>query len=122
MNEGSPTASRRAPTLFLMPSRYEPCGLNQMYSQRYGTLPVVRAVGGLDDTVENNVTGFKFEEMSSSALEHRRVGGAPHRADPAYFRSMQLRAMKKPSAGRKPRGVLRPSTASRSPAAPAARF
>ncbi|MDX2267133.1 MAG: glycogen synthase GlgA [Bryobacter sp.] len=45
--------------LFLMPSRYEPCGLNQMYSLRYGTLPVVRATGGLDDTVDGE-TGFKF--------------------------------------------------------------
>jgi starch synthase len=45
--------------LFLMPSRYEPCGLNQMYSLRYGTLPVVRATGGLDDTIDSE-TGFKF--------------------------------------------------------------
>ena len=55
--------------IFLMPSRFEPCGLNQMYSLRYGTIPIVRAVGGLDDTVENfdrvNGTGngFKFEEF-----------------------------------------------------------
>ncbi|MDM7923620.1 MAG: glycogen/starch synthase [Pyrinomonadaceae bacterium] len=52
--------------MFLMPSKFEPCGLNQMYSLRYGTVPIVRAVGGLDDTVENwdTVTGtgngFKF--------------------------------------------------------------
>ncbi len=45
--------------MFLMPSRYEPCGLNQMYSMHYGTLPIVRATGGLDDTVDAD-TGFKF--------------------------------------------------------------
>jgi len=59
---------------FLMPSRYEPCGLNQMYSLKYGTLPIVRATGGLDDTVENYNqatgagTGFKFWADTSSAL------------------------------------------------------
>jgi starch synthase len=58
--------------LFLMPSRYEPCGLNQIYSMKYGTVPVVRATGGLDDTVEafdgKTGTGFKFAEYSSEAL------------------------------------------------------
>jgi len=59
--------------VFLMPSRYEPCGLNQMYSLRYGTVPVVRAVGGLEDTVEdfdgwNRGTGFKFREYTPQAL------------------------------------------------------
>ncbi len=59
---------------FLMPSLYEPCGLNQIYSMKYGTLPIVRAVGGLDDTVENyneangEGTGFKFYEASSNAI------------------------------------------------------
>jgi starch synthase len=59
---------------FIMPSLYEPCGLNQMYSSLYGTLPLVRATGGLDDTVENydeglgSGTGFKFWEISQRAL------------------------------------------------------
>jgi starch synthase len=53
--------------LFLMPSRYEPCGLNQIYSLRYGTLPIVRATGGLDDTVREG-TGFKFWDFSAWAF------------------------------------------------------
>ena len=53
--------------MFLMPSRYEPCGLSQMYSLRYGTVPIVRATGGLDDTVDEE-TGFKFREYSPGAL------------------------------------------------------
>jgi starch synthase len=53
--------------MFLMPSRYEPCGLNQIYSMRYGTLPVVRATGGLDDTVDAD-TGFKFMADSPQEL------------------------------------------------------
>ena len=53
--------------MFLMPSRYEPCGLNQMYSLRYGTVPIVRATGGLDDTIKED-TGFKFREYAGGAL------------------------------------------------------
>ncbi|HWQ92548.1 MAG TPA: glycogen/starch synthase, partial [Clostridia bacterium] len=59
---------------FLMPSQFEPCGLNQMYSLRYGTLPIVRATGGLDDTVVDikedpeRANGIKFEEYSTRAL------------------------------------------------------
>ncbi len=60
--------------MFLMPSRYEPCGLNQIYSLKYGTVPIVRATGGLDDTIEpwdartGKGTGFKFTEYNGEAL------------------------------------------------------
>jgi starch synthase len=60
--------------MFLMPSRYEPCGLNQIYSLKYGTVPIVRATGGLDDTIEQwqpvtgQGTGFKFTAYSSAGL------------------------------------------------------
>jgi starch synthase len=53
--------------IFLMPSRYEPCGLNQIYSLKYGTVPVVRATGGLEDTIDED-TGFKFTDYSAAAL------------------------------------------------------
>jgi len=54
--------------MFLMPSRFEPCGLNQMYSQRYGTLPIVRAVGGLADTITDGEDGFSFGPDTPVAL------------------------------------------------------
>jgi starch synthase len=58
--------------MFLMPSHYEPCGLNQIYSLKYGTVPIVRATGGLDDTIEafdgQSGTGFKFSEYTGAAL------------------------------------------------------
>jgi len=66
---------------FLMPSRYEPCGLNQMYSLVYGTLPIVRSTGGLVDTVENfnektgEGTGFMFEQLNPSSI-YNTVGWA----------------------------------------------
>jgi starch synthase len=55
--------------MFLMPSVYEPCGLTQMRAQRYGSLPVGRRVGGIADTVEDNVTGFLFDKYDAAAFQ-----------------------------------------------------
>jgi starch synthase len=96
MNEALAHRIEAGADIFLMPSRYEPCGLNQMYSQRYGTMPVVRAVGGLDDTVENEVTGFKFEDMSADALAQAVAWAVyTYRERPEAFRRMQFQSMTK---------------------------
>ena len=87
--------------MFLMPSRYEPCGLNQIYSLRYGTVPIVRATGGLDDTVQNfdaatgQGTGFKFEKYNGQALlECVRVALGVFR-DQAAWQTVQANGMAK---------------------------
>jgi starch synthase len=84
--------------LFLMPSRFEPCGLNQMYSLRYGTVPVVRAVGGLDDTVEDydgarRGTGFKFRPYQAAAMMTALRRALDVRRDAAAWRGLQARGM-----------------------------
>ena len=61
--------------IFLMPSQYEPSGLNQMFSLRYGTVPVVRSTGGLADTIDEE-TGFKFDEYSGDGFARSRPGRA----------------------------------------------
>ena len=79
--------------MFLMPSQYEPSGLNQLYSLRYGTVPVVRATGGLDDTIEEG-TGFKFQEYSAPALlEAIRAASAVFR-DRKGWEAMMRRGMR----------------------------
>lgn len=88
--------------VFLMPSRFEPCGLNQLYSLRYGTLPVVRNTGGLADTVvdateanrkNNSATGFKFAEASSEALVGKLYEVIDLYGHPRLWRRMMLTAM-----------------------------
>jgi starch synthase len=87
--------------LFLMPSRFEPCGLNQMYSQRYGTVPVVRATGGLSDTVRNfdpisgSGTGFTFEEYSSEALLRALRSALAVFQNQARWRRLQVAGMQR---------------------------
>jgi starch synthase len=86
--------------MFLMPSRFEPCGLNQMYSLRYGTAPIVRAVGGLDDTVENfdrstgRGNGFKFYEYDSTRLLEKVYEALLVYADQQSWRTLQQNAMR----------------------------
>jgi starch synthase len=101
-NEALSHKIEAASDLFLMPSRFEPCGLNQMYSQRYGTLPIVRAVGGLDDTVENldertgHGTGFKLQELSKKTLVETVAWAANvYKNKKPLFRKMQIAAMQK---------------------------
>jgi starch synthase len=85
---------------FLMPSRFEPCGLNQMYSLRYGTVPIVRAVGGLADTVvdatprRRNATGIVFHAYTPEALLAALRRAIALYADPAKWRALQVAGMK----------------------------
>jgi starch synthase len=78
--------------MFLMPSRFEPCGLNQLYSLRYGTVPVVHAVGGLADTVTEQ-TGFVFREYSSAALLDALDRAIAAFANPTSWRARQAAGM-----------------------------
>jgi starch synthase len=80
---------------FLMPSRYEPCGLNQMYSLRYGTVPIVRATGGLADTVDGSDegTGVVFDDFVPEALLWAVERARALFADPVRLRAFQRRGM-----------------------------
>jgi starch synthase len=84
-----------------MPSRFEPCGLNQQYSLRYGTVPVVRATGGLKDTVfeynvaEKSGNGFTFEEYTADALVSALARAVRvYRDDPEGWRGLIERGMR----------------------------
>jgi starch synthase len=87
--------------MFLMPSRYEPSGLNQLYSLKYGTVPIVRATGGLDDSIEpfdvehGTGTGFKFPEYSGEALLYAVRQALHHYMDERIWKRIQLNGMAK---------------------------
>ena len=83
--------------MFLMPSKYEPCGLNQLYSMRYGTIPIVRATGGLADTVVDNIyengTGFSFRRYSAPEMMHAIKRALEAYSNPAKWEALMIRAM-----------------------------
>ena len=89
--------------VFLMPSRFEPCGLNQMYSQRYGTIPIVRKTGGLADTVTDTLpetvandtaSGIVFNEASSGALLEAVKRALILYSSAGTWKKIQMNAMK----------------------------
>lgn len=90
--------------IFLMPSRFEPCGLNQLYSQRYGTIPIVRKTGGLADTVvdtlpeslsNNTATGFVFNDATSGSLMETIKRALIVYSQPKTWKQLQTSGMQK---------------------------
>ena len=84
--------------ILLMPSRFEPCGLHQLHALRYGTVPVVRATGGLNDTVEDHSktqlgTGFKFREYEVSAFLEAIQRAKRLFAEPQKWQGLMTRGM-----------------------------
>jgi starch synthase len=80
----------------LMPSRYEPCGLSQMYAQRYGSLPIARRTGGLADTIEHGMTGFLFEEPTVESYRGAIAQAFEVYKYPELLSAMRCRAMNAP--------------------------
>ncbi len=103
-NEGLAHQIEAGVDIFLMPSRFEPCGLNQMYSQRYGTIPIVRETGGLADTIEdalpkslanNTATGISFKQATPGALLEAIKRAILLYSDKKSWKKIQTAAMKK---------------------------
>jgi starch synthase len=80
----------------LMPSRYEPCGLSQMYAQRFGSLPVARNTGGLADTIEDGITGFLFNESTVESYKEALGRAFKVFEFPELLNAMRCRAMSAP--------------------------
>lgn len=83
--------------LFVMPSRFEPCGLGQLYAMRYGAVPIVHAVGGLRDTVDDPETGIRFDEAAPAALAAAIQRGVKLFRDRPAFAAVQRAAMARDS-------------------------
>lgn len=81
--------------IFLMPSQYEPCGLTQLRAQRYGALPVGRRVGGIADTIEDDVTGFLFDEFTPTSFDQGISRALARFSDPAAWAARMRAAMKR---------------------------
>lgn len=79
--------------MIVMPSQYEPCGLTQMRAQRYGTLPVARRVGGLADTIEDNITGFLFDDYTQADFIQACARAIDHYRHPQVWTAMVKEAM-----------------------------
>jgi starch synthase len=79
--------------MIVMPSQYEPCGLTQMRAQRYGTIPVARRVGGLADTIDDNTTGFLFDDYTQSAFLNACARAIDHYRYPQVWTAMVQEAM-----------------------------
>jgi starch synthase len=86
--------------IFLGPSRFEPCGLEQLYALKYGTVPLVRATGGLDDTVLDELThpgkgtGYKFTNYTSEALVSTLSKAITDFQDTGHWRELMRRGMR----------------------------
>ena len=81
--------------IFLVPSKFEPCGLTQMIAMRYGSVPIVRATGGLKDTVNSSV-GFSFKDYTSEALAHALIKALDmYYNNPKQWKKLQINGMKK---------------------------
>jgi starch synthase len=93
--EGTARRMYAGSDFLLMPSRFEPCGLSQMFAQRFGSLPIARQTGGLADTIEDGVTGFLFREPSL-----RDLLSAVYRAVDAYGSRRKLNSMRRAAMAR----------------------
>lgn len=95
-NEGDARRMFAGSDFLLMPSRYEPCGLSQMYAQRYGALPIARRTGGLADTIEDGVTGFLFTEQTPDSYLAAIDRALKVYAHPQLLGAMRNKAMTSP--------------------------